>query len=293
MRRRPMELWWIAAFCLTTALWVFTLPRAELSGYDRTALALYGGGLLASAALLMLFSPAGRWMAFVFLGVEAAEHTRQASVCATHWALCTPFSVAFVAFSLWMLFYLQRPSTARLFTAKARVPRVRTLLMGFHVIDLLEACLAFGTAWAALLCGAPLWMAGACGIGSYVLYTLFLEEWVRQRWAALFARLEPGFPAADAPHWRAACHALACGDLPAARERLAAATEAGRAHPAGRLLAQMLAWQELVAGPPPDGWTALRRAIYDQDWQPSASERQRLADCVECSTPEMLRALAD
>ncbi|HYF47863.1 MAG TPA: tetratricopeptide repeat protein [Planctomycetota bacterium] len=281
MRRRPMEVWWISVFGLFQALVSFHTYH-DFAGpqWEQALLAGYGIAFATSAGMLVRFSDAGRLATLVLLGIEGVQ---QSWLLATGWQ--QPFShlalhLSFAIFCVWMFCYLLNPSTERLFKGSLASPVAG---LDMHVLDFVEVGLCFAAAGIAYVAGADLWLSASAGMTFCICYGLLLEDWVRSRWAAWFAPVEPGFPAEDAAMWRAACRALLRNDPRNAREHFSGVSWAGRIHPAGRMVLRLCDWMELLRRVPGEGRDCLRRAALDHDWKPGHAERNRLTDYVDCA----------
>ncbi len=291
MRRRPMEFWWISAYCVVRAALVFCGFPAAAGDADRALIVCYGAFLFCVPFPLLAFQPWGRWTAAAALGAEAIEMGFRLGENAE---IGGPEVSAALAFAgcLWMSLFLQRPSTARLFRPDASQAGIAepAAFDPFRVLDVGVALLA---GWGARMLGASVWISMAAGFTAYVLYGTLLEEWLRQRWDAYFARIEPGFPENDARLWRAACCALGGNDLDEARERYRRLSPEAQQHPAGRLFKMVLSWRNWISCAPTTGRAALRRLIFDHEYTPGEHDRGRIGRCADRIGEDELRRLAD
>ncbi len=307
MRRRPMEFWWIAAYCAARSTLLFAglfpdrtvlqyLADIRSSDSDRGMIILYAFAMFCVPFLLFSAHSAGRWLGTIVLGVEAANLARRMAECAELGnAVDWDAPLAFAA-CLWLSLYLQRPSTARFFKSdadRADESAPVSFSAGFDVFCLFDAVLALLAGYSARTLGAPVWLSIAAGVGIYIAYGVFLEDALRQRWDSFFARIEPGFPESEARGWRGACGALARNDLGAARRRFGRMTLEARTHPAGRLFEMAVEWHGLLSHPPANGREALRRSVFDHDFNLLDDDRKRIAKYVNRAAESALRKLAD
>ena len=293
MRRRPMEFWWIAAYCVARATLVFSGCRAAPLDTDRVIFSAYGSALLFVPFLLFFFLPYGRWLGTTVLGVEAVILVHRLIESLT---LPAPVELetALVLFCIWMAVYLQRPSTARLFeprSARANAAPI-SYTAGLDVFSVVEVVVALSAGWGARRLGAPVWPAAGVAVGAYFVYGTLLEDWLRQRWESLFASVEPEFPKDEVPRWRAACGALARNQSAQARGHFEGLTARAKQHPAARLFDMVLNWQELLSRVPTDGCLAFRRTVFDHAFAPLEGDRKRIAKFVDRASEEDLRKVA-
>ena len=291
MPRRPVEFWWIAAFCALKALEAFSLSSTQ-STFEHAALLTFGATHLLAGLLLIGIPKAGRWACFVLLGVEAGNQS-VILLNAAEPASAKALNLVALSFCLWMIFYLESHSTRRMCARPPDAQRRPGYGLGSNLIDQFELGLSCAVGVTALMLGLPAWLAGGSGMLAYVLFGLFLEDSIRRRWGAFFVRCEPGFPINDAAAWRAACQALARKELEAARGYFGHASKAARLHPSGDLFLRMLEWHELLAINPMDGQACLQRAAYDHDWRPNESCRAAMNDYIESANADAIQALID
>lgn len=294
MRRRPMEFWWIAAYCVARATLVFSGCRGLSRETDYVIFSGYGSALLFVPFLLFFFLPYGRWLGTTVLGVEAVELMRRTFEGLELNSGIELEAMLALGFCIWMAVYLQRPSTARLFqphSARANAAPI-SYTAGLDLFSVVEVVVAVAVGWGAKVLGAPVWLAAAAGVGAYFVYGQLLEEWLRQRWDSLFASIETGFPESEAGRWRSACSALARNQTAAARTHFERLTLQARTHPAGRLFEMALSWQELLSHAPTDGCQAFRRTAFDHAFAPLESDRKRIAKYVDRTGDEELRKVA-
>src|SRR5579862_3038555 len=234
MRRRPMEFWWIAAYCVWRASVVFGACRSA-DNAECIAFSGYGSALLFVPALLFFFFSPGRWLGTAILGVEALL-MGQLLVEINQIGGPLDFLIAgSLCFCIWMVIYLQRPSTARLFESESQSGSATfSYTAGFDFFSVLKVIVAIAAGWTAKRLGAPDWLFVLVGGAAYLAYTILDEKWLRQRWDSLFVAIEPGFPEIDAGRWRAACSALARNKPATARNHFERLTPEARRHPAGR-----------------------------------------------------------
>ena len=303
MRRRPIEFWWIAAYCAARAAVLLVALHQQwqhpasmrVDEADRILVFFYSLALLFVPIPLLSLQPSGRWMGTVVLGVEATEMARQMAESVEIGSAIGPLTAVTFAGCLWLSIYLQRPATARIFESEsARADSSEPILFstGFDWFSLLDMGVALLTGWGARICGAPVWLSISAGLGAYMLYGILLEENLRRRWDLFFARIESGFPESEARAWRLSCCALARNELDSARSHFERMQHEARAHPAARLFELALDWHELLSHPPLNGREALRRAVLDIEFSPNEDERKRITKHVRRSTSEDLAALS-
>ena len=292
MRRRPMEFWWIAAFCVFKSVLSFRLAHGA-AGSAQQILCAHGAILLLPALLLMVHAPLGRIAGFIVLGFEAVDLLNSALLMQNAAWEQSVAELSIFGFCLWMLFYLQSESTRRLCSVLQTRPAEGAAPLRWMVLSIVETGLGAVAGYAAHLAGFSFAAAGCVGLGAYVLYGILLEDWIRRRWVVLFCHCDSDFPTADAQRWRTACNALARGDLNQARREAEAFSEPARKHHAGAFFLRMLAWQELLAIEPGNGEACLRRAALDHAWKPDEMERKRMVDYIECADSDELRKLID
>ncbi len=234
MRRRPLEFWWIATYCLVRGALVFGGLSAFAGDRERALVSLYATSLITVSGLLLAFQWWGRRLGLVVLGVEAVEMAcRMAEGVEIGAGLGTGAALSFAS-CIWLSLYLQRPSTAKLFpgSGKFETDAAGAEFELFSIFDLTTALAAGGLA---RQLGGSVWLSIAAGFASYLLYCTFVEEWLHQWWDSYFAQVEPGFPEFEARGWRSACCALARNDLAGARACFKQLHLDGQLHPAGRL----------------------------------------------------------
>src|SRR5581483_1340615 len=74
MRRRPIEFFWIAAFCLIGAFDAFSSARIATSQFDESVLSALAAALAVFPLLLFGFSELGRTGCLALLTVVAGDH---------------------------------------------------------------------------------------------------------------------------------------------------------------------------------------------------------------------------
>lgn len=292
MRRRPMEFWWVSAFCLIGASDALRLFRESKIPYDRTVLISAFCALVLFPTLLFAFSSIGRIGSIVLLSSQSIIHVLRLikgprTIDSTLVDILIPLS------SVWLVSYLQSASTARLCTGRS--PELHDLRhfrqSNLSGLDLAELSIGAIVAAIAYTLGAPLDLAICSGFCIYAMYSVFIEEWARQHWVTVFPTIEARFPSGDRPHWRWACRACSKQDIEAARFHAGLFSGEARAHPAARLFSAMLDWNELLAQRPGDGYSLLRRIVFDHDFRPAPLERKRVAEFVDTVRPETVAGL--
>ncbi|MEI6232666.1 MAG: tetratricopeptide repeat protein [Planctomycetota bacterium] len=300
MRRRPIEFWWISAYCVARTVAVFSFlfhdaDRLYSSALDRGIFFFYGSALFFVPALLFSFQTPGRWLGTIILGVEAVEMAhRMVESVEVGGGVEADAALAFAG-CLWLSLFLQRASTARLFeTDSSQTPTALpvSFAAGFNVPSLFDALVAFTVGASARVLGAPIEVAIATGIVAYIAYGIFFEEHIRSRWDSYFARIEPDFPESESRGWRGACSALAGNDLVAARSRFDTLSPDAQMHPAGRLFEMALEWHELLSHPPLNGREAFRRLVFDHDYLPEDEDRFCVGKYVQTCSVDDVQALA-
>jgi len=290
MRRRPVEIWWIAAFGLFNASSVFTQSRG-LIGFDRTVLLGCVSIYVLAALLLLALTQAGRVAAFMSLGLVCCEQIATSWPPEGRWSAHISHA-GVVAFCMWMMVYLQSPSTQRLCSAEAR-KNATSYALRFTLLDFMETLAGAAALYGAQRLGLNLWLSGCVGLAAFISYGLFLDTRVRRVVNALFERDAIGIPATDMDNWRAACSCFAGGDWRAARRCLEMASPEARRSAQVKFFIQMMDWLTLTNFDPSDGQTCLQRAAYDHDWKLDEVDRKRLLNYVECAGDEALRRLVD
>jgi tetratricopeptide (TPR) repeat protein len=289
MRRRPVEIWWIAAFSLFKAASVFSQSQF-LAGYDRTVALGYAGVFVLAAVLLPALTQTGRVAGFMSLGLVCCEQIISAWPPDLQWTAHLS-RLGMISFCMWMMVYLQSPSTQRLCSAEARKSS-KSYALRFTLLDLMETMFGGAALYGAHRMGLNLWISCVIGLGVFVAYGLFLDSRIRRLANALFAR-DFGIPANDMDNWRAACNCFVDGDSRAARRCLEMASPEARRNAQVRFFLQMMDWHTLTGFDPSDGQTCLQRAAYDHDWKLDEVDRKRLLNYVECAGDEALRQLVD
>jgi tetratricopeptide (TPR) repeat protein len=291
MRQRPIEFWWIALFSLFQGALAFNHFSSGVPSVDPSAFNILHGVFVASAALLLCFNPLGRKLCALCLGLHVCNESvlllggqplQDKSAHVVFWAFC-----------LWMFCYLHSFSTQRLCSRSDNGKAARASLHPAAVLDGLGVLPGLGAFFVSWLAGGSLPQAGSMGLIACVACEVFLSGKARRVWAAMFAPCEPGYPQADAAHWRAACRAMSRREFQAARLRIRNTSVEARSHPASALLLALLDWHELLALPPANGELGLRRAAFDYDWKPGQVERNRIADYIDCAGADAFRELAD
>ena len=291
MRRRPIEFWWISAFSVLMAVDAYSLALKQ-PPVDQAVLLSYASLYVLASAMLMAFTGIGRRFCIVLLGLEACN---QSYLLFSHIGPLQGLAHNLMAqgFCMWMIFYLQSPSTVRLCSRVAETAATTPAAPSqFDILEHVDLGLGFALGLGGVMLGLPAWLAGAIGMGAYVVSNLFMEDLVR-RWVELFTRCEPGFPKKDARFWRAACRSMARKDFTKARANINEVSEEAWKHSSTVLFVRMLGWYELLARDPGDGKTCLARAAYDHDWRPNEPARKLIQDYIECSNDEEIRELVD
>ncbi|HYG73503.1 MAG TPA: tetratricopeptide repeat protein [Planctomycetota bacterium] len=295
MRRRPIEIWWITAFSLFTA--ARTLPLIpQTSGADQIITAAYASVLPLAALLLIALTEAGRWAAFIAVGVAAVDNIVTLTLASSGWHARLS-TLGFTCFCLWMMIYLQSLSTRRVCSRNARIAPSAPYSLSATLLDLMETFCGVGTVLAlkALNFGD---LAAVCtGFASFVFYGVVLDERVRRGWSALFQN-RGGIATTllsrqDLVHWRAACKELQKQDFRAARGYAAALSPEAQRHPDCDLFLQMLDWHEAIYFDPTEGEACLQRVALDHDWKPDEIDRKRLQSFAECASETVIRKIID
>jgi tetratricopeptide (TPR) repeat protein len=294
MRRRPMEFWWIAAFCAVGAVDIFNLLHFAKNAHDRWVLvSLFSGLIVFPATLFLFFSQIGR------LGCVVALTTQSLFHFARCWRSSRSMDTVAVDIlipltSVWLVSYLQSRSTARLCAGRNELQDLRHFReRTFSGLDLAEISIGAVAAFIAHGFGAHLDLAICVGFFCYAMYSVLIEDWSRQRWVTLFPAIDVHFPAGDRAHWRWACRAFTRQDIEAARYHAGMFSSEARAHPPARLFHAMLDWNELMARHPADGYSALRRVVFDHDWRPAPADRKRISEFIASASPETVRRMVD
>jgi tetratricopeptide (TPR) repeat protein len=292
MRRRPMEFWWVAAFCLIGAAEALSSARVVHSNFDLTLLRTFAAALTAFPILLFAFLRAGRTGCLALLVVLAADHgCRIAGGGQTIAAVL--LHLLFPLFTTWMIVYLLNPSTVRLCSGSPATHRRRRISFQHAGLHALELSVGLLGALGARMLGTDLSTAAGAGVSIYAAYCIVFEDATRRLWLRFFPSAEAQIPQTDRTHWRGACRALADKDLEAARFHLAMfSAEALSSHPA-RLMIAVIDWRELLEQRPCDGYGSLRTLLYDHDWTPSPLDCRAMAAFVNTSNEDSLRRLID
>jgi tetratricopeptide (TPR) repeat protein len=291
-----MEFWWVSAFCLITAAEALHARGNVHTFYDHCALTATASALILSTFLLLQFIQAGRLACFVLLGVQALDHLSQLFIGQRSGSVC--LHAAYPLACIWMIVYLQCPSTARLCTAArkkrgAKEPALSRTQYSVTLLDAVELGLGVITAVLARATGAELGMAASAGVATYAIYSLVLEDAFRRKWQRWFPSTERGYPASEMFQWREACRALADNDFESVRFHVAMFSNEALAMPATRLLSAVTDWTELTDDSPSEGQASLRRLILDHDFKPTLIHSKTMTTFIAASNREKLRGLID
>ena len=291
-----MEFWWVSAFCLISAAEALSARCAVHTPFDLGVLTATAAGLIAATVLLLSFVQAGRLACFVLLGVQALDHLSQLFLGPRAGSVC--LHAAYPLACIWMIVYLQCPSTVRLCVAgrKKRGEKdaaVSRTQFSVTMLDAVELSLGIVAAVLARITGAELGMAASAGVATYAIYSLVLEDAFRRKWQRTFPRAGHGFPSSDTFQWSEACRALADGDFESVRFHAAMFSNEALDHPATQLLSSVTEWSELTADSPTEGRTSLQRLILDHDFKPTLIHAKAMTNFIGVSKREKLRGLID
>jgi len=292
MRRRPIEIWWITAFCFIHSLRAFSLLPSITTPTDRGIIAAYAAALPLAALLLIAFTRAGRWSAFGALGLGVFDTLSTLAMTRQAWP-STLALLGILGFCFWMMTYLQSASTARMCSSQKDTPPGPQFSLSFAAIDLLETLFAVACGLTAYTVGAGEMLSGYIGLGGFIFYGVVLDERVRRTWNFLFPAAGHVYNAEDRAQWRAACKAFTQNDTRTARIYMRAlSAEAARSSDCG-LLAQMLDWRDSTWFDPTEGGACLHRLANDHDWKPDEIDRKRLLAYLECASSSAITKIID